>query len=50
MSKIDFSYASKVEHNIAQRLIIKLIENLTERKLMKLYKDYVPRDNDPINF
>jgi|TARA_B000000557_G_scaffold193572_1_gene159022 putative hemolysin len=51
MSKIDFSYASKVEHNIAQRLIIKLIENLTgKRKLMKLYKDYVPRDNDPINF
>ena len=26
MNKIDFSYASKVEHNFAQRLIIKVIE------------------------
>ncbi len=51
MSKIDFSYASKVEHNFAQRLIIKLIENLTgKRKLMKLYKSYVPKDNSPISF
>lgn len=51
MNKLDFSYASKVEHNIAQRLIIKLIENLTgKRKLMKLYKNYVPSNDDPINF
>ena len=34
MNKLNFSYASEVEHNIAQRLIIKLIENLTgKRKL-----------------
>ena len=29
MSKIDFSYASKSEHNFAQRLVIKTIETLT---------------------
>ncbi len=51
MNKLDFSYASKIEHNSAQRLIIKLIENLTgKRKLEKLYKSYVPESNDPSNF
>ena len=36
-NKINFSYASKVEHNFAQRLVIKLIENLTgKRKLEKI--------------
>ena len=34
----------QIEHNIAQRLIIKLIENLTgKRKLEKLYKNYSKR-------
>ena len=51
MNKLDFSYASKIEHNIAQRLIIKLIENLTgKRKLEKLYRNYIPDNNDPSNF
>ncbi len=51
MNKLDFSYASKIEHNIAQRLIIKLIENLTgKRKLEKLYRSYIPDNNDPSNF
>ena len=51
MAKINFSYASKVEHNIAQRLIIKLIENLTgKRKLEKLYKSYSLNSNNPISF
>ena len=48
MNKLNFSYASKVEHNIGQRLIIKLIENLTgKRKLEKLYNNYVPDINNP---
>ena len=51
MKKIDFSYASKVEHNFAQRLIIKFIENLTgKRKLQNLYKDYSLNQGQPINF
>ena len=51
MNKIDFSYASKVEHNAAQRLIIKLIENLTgKRKLEKMYNDYSLNQSDPIDF
>lgn len=51
MNKINFSYASKIEHNFAQRLIIKLIENLTgKRKLIKIYNDYIPNPNEPHNF
>ena len=51
MSKIDFSYASKVEHNIAQRLIIKLIENLTgKRKLERIYKKYSADGRRPVDF
>ena len=51
MNKIDFSYASKVEHNFAQRLIIKMIENITgKRKLEKIYQNYSLNSNDPINF
>ena len=51
MSKLDFTYASNVEHNIAQRLIIKLIENLTgRRKLLKIYKNYSPTSADPKDF
>ena len=41
MNKIDLSYASKSEHNFAQRLIIKTIENITgKRKLENLYNKY----------
>ena len=41
MNKINISYASKIEHNFAQRLIIKTIESVTgKRKLEKLYKNY----------
>ena len=51
MNKLDFSYASKVEHNLAQRLIIKLIENLTgKRKLEKIYRDYASKPIEPKNF
>ena len=41
MNKIDISYASKSEHNFAQRLIIKTIEQLTgKRKLEKIYREF----------
>ena len=51
MQKLNFSYASKIEHNIAQRLIIKLIENLTgKRKLIKIYNDYELDSNSPADF
>ena len=51
MSKIDFSYASKVEHNFAQRLIIKTIERVTGKgKLEKLYKNYAINPRDPYRF
>ena len=50
-NKVDFSYASKTEHNLAQRLIIKLIENLTgKRKLEKIYKSYALKNNEPLSF
>jgi len=48
MQKIDISYASKSEHNFAQRLIIKTIENITgKRKLEKIYKSYSKSTRDP---
>ena len=51
MNKINFSYASNVEHNFAQRLIIKTIENITgKRKLEKIYKDYSLNPNNPVHF
>ena len=51
MSKIDISYASKSEHNFAQRLVIKTIENVTgKRKLLNLYKNYLKDPKKPINF
>ena len=51
MNKIDFSYASKSEHNFAQRLVIKTIESITgKRKLEKLYKNYSAHPKDPVNF
>ncbi len=51
MNKIDFSYASKSEHNFAQRLVIKTIETLTgKRKLENLYKNYSIDSNNPKTF
>ena len=51
MNKVSFSYASKIEHNITQRLIIKLIENLTgKRKLEKIYNSYSLNNNNPVEF
>ena len=51
MNKIDFSYASKLEHNFAQRLIIKTIERITgKKKLEKLYTQYSIKENDPNKF
>ncbi len=48
MNKIDFSYASKIEHNFAQRLVIKTIEKLTgKNKLEKIYKDFSKNNYDP---
>ena len=48
MDKIDFSYASNVEHNFTQRLIIKTIERATgKKKLEKLYNEYSKLDSDP---
>ena len=51
MNKIDISYASKTEHNLAQRLIIKTIEQITgKRKLQKIYSDFSQKNNDPRYF
>ena len=51
MNKINFSFASKSEHNFAQRLIIKTIESLTgKKKLEKLYKDYSIDARNPNTF
>ncbi len=51
MNKINFSYASKSEHNFAQRLIIKTIESLSgKKKLENLYKKYSIKKQEPITF
>ena len=51
MNKINFSYASKSEHNFAQRLIIKTIETLTgKKKLENLYKNYSIHRINPKTF
>ena len=51
MNKIDFSYASKSEHNLAQRMIIKTIETLTgKKKLENLYKNYSTKLKNPRTF
>ncbi len=51
MSKVSFSYASKSEHNFAQRLIIKTIESLTgKKKLENLYQNYSTNNQSPKNF
>ena len=48
MKKIEITYASKAEHNFAQRLIIKTIERATgKKKLEKVYKEYSKKTNDP---
>ena len=47
MNKLSFTYASDKEHNLAQRLVIKTIENLTgKKKLEKLYNNSL---NEKIN-
>ena len=51
MNEINFSYASKSEHNFAQRLIIKTIESFTgKRKLENLYKNYSINNQNPKTF
>ncbi len=51
MNKLNFSYASKVEHNFAQRLIIKTIEHVTgKKKLEKLYNEYALKNKKPEKF
>lgn len=51
MEKIEFTYASRTEHNIAQRLIIQTIEKITgKKKLENLYQEYKHNSNDPVNF
>ena len=48
MNKINFSYASKIEHNFAQRLVIKTIENLTgKKKLEKIYEEFSKNNHEP---
>ena len=51
MNKINFSYASDIEHNFAQRLIIKTIERVTgKKKLENLYNQYSKQNNNPQTF
>ena len=51
MNKINFSYASDLEHNFAQRLIIKTIEKVTgKKKLEKLYNQYLDKISSPRTF
>ena len=33
MDKVDFTYASRAEHNFAQRLLIKLLKILLKKKI-----------------
>ena len=51
MNKIELSYASKVEHNFAQRVIIKTIEKITgKKKLQKIYDDFSKNNTNPRYF
>ena len=51
MQKIDITYASKSEHNFAQRIIIKTIEIITgKKKLEKIYREYSSKTINPKNF
>ncbi len=48
MKEIEITYASKTEHNFAQRLIIKAIERTTGKKtLEKVYEEYLEKTNEP---
>ena len=51
MNKVNFSYASDIEHSFAQRLIIKTIERVTgKKKLENLYNQYSKDNNNPQAF
>ncbi len=51
MNKIELTYASKSEHNFAQRLVIKTIERVTgKNKLEKIYKSYTKKKTHPKYF
>ena len=51
MNKVDISYASKIEHNFAQRILIKTIEQITgKRKLEKIYNEFSKKNSDPRYF
>ena len=54
MSKVSFSYASKSEHNFAQRLIIKTIETLTGKKriekVFEYYETYRVNNKLPVTY
>ena len=51
MRRVSFSYASKSEHNFAQRLIIRTIESLTgKKKLENLYQNYSLNKQNPKTF
>ncbi len=51
MNKINFSYASELEHSFTQRLIIKTIERVTgKKKLEKLYTQYTRDNKNPRAF
>ena len=48
MQKINLTYASKSEHNFAQRIVIKTIERITgKNKLEKVYKNYSEQASKP---
>ena len=44
MKEIEITYASKAEHNFAQRLIIKTIERATGKKCRKCVIFYLKED------
>ncbi len=49
--KINLSYASKLEHNIAQRFVIRAIELISgKKKLESIYEKYRSEDHKPIEF
>ena len=51
MNKVDISYASKTEHNFAQRILIKTIEQITgKRKLQKIYNEFSKKNSSPRHF
>ena len=51
MNKVDISYASKTEHNFAQRILIKTIEQVTgKRKLQKIYNEFSKKNTSPRHF